>query len=103
MSYIVTRTQTRPNTDVLWYTKAPFHTTEYTDWLNQNWINTGKLSLDFAVSEDLLTMTVTVTVTDQTTWNELSSQQQHIDYQALKEAWNSQHGITQTISFSTTL
>lgn len=103
MSYIVTKIQTRPSTDVLWYTKAPFHTAEYTDWLDQNWISTGKLTLGFAVSEDQLTMTVTITITDQTAWNDLVSQQQHIDYQALKEAWNSQHGITQTISFATTL
>lgn len=101
MSYIVTRTQTRPTTDVVWYTGAPFHTAEYTTWLGQNWISTGKLSLDFTVSPDRLTMTVVNTVVDEATWNELSSQQQHIDYQALKTAWNQQNGITQTTTFAT--
>lgn len=101
MSYIVTRTQTRPSADVPWYTKAPFHTAEYTTWLGENWISTGKLSLEFTVSEDLLTMTVINTVLDEATWNDLVSSQQHIDYQALKTAWNDQHGITQTTTFAT--
>lgn len=101
MSYIVTRTQTRPSTEVNWYTKAPFHTAEYTNWLAENWINNGKLSLDFTLSEDLLTMTVINTVLDEATWNDLSSQQQHIDYQALKAAWNAEYGITQTTAYAT--
>ena len=101
MSYIVTRTNVRSNIETGWHTMSPFHTSEYTSWLGQNWISNGKISMEFIVSEDQLTMTVNITCLDEATWNDLTSQQQHIDYQALKTAWNNQHGITQTTTFAT--
>jgi len=101
MSYIVTRTHVRPSIEVDWYTGSPIVTNDYTTWLNQNWINNGKISIDTSFSEDQLTMTVVITAQDQQTWNDLTAQQQHIDFQALKTAYNADNGITQTTTFAT--
>jgi hypothetical protein len=101
MSYIVTRTHVRPSTEVDWYLASPILTGEYTNWLNANWINNGKIAIDTSISEDQLTMTVVITAQDQQTWNDLTAQQQHIDFQALKTTYNAEHGITQTTTFAT--
>ena len=101
MSYIVTKTHVRPNTEVEWYISSPIITPEYINWLNENWINNGKISLEFIYPEDQLTMILRITAQDEQTWNDLSAQQQHIDVQALKADWNTQHGITVTATFQT--
>ena len=101
MSYIVTRTHVRPNMEAEWYIASPILTGEYTSWLNQNWINNGKMSIETTLSEDQLTMTVKITCLDEATWNDLIAQQQHIDFQASKLAYNTENGITQTTTFAT--
>jgi len=101
MSYIVTRKHVRPSIEVDWYVASPIVTEEYTNWLTTNWIDNGKMSIDTSFSEDQLTMTVVITVQDEATWNDLTAQQQHIDFQALKTAYNNEHGITQTTTFVT--
>jgi len=101
MSYIITRTHVRPNTEVDWYTASPIVTADYTNWLAENWINNGKIEIDTSISNDLLTMTVVITAEDQQTWNDLTAQQQHIDFQALKTAYNAEQGIVQTTTFAT--
>lgn len=101
MSYIVTRTHVRPSTEVEWYVASPIVTAEYVNWLNQNWINNGKISIQTNFSGDQLTMTVVITAQDEETWNDLTVQQQHIDFQALKTTYNNEHGITQTTTYAT--
>lgn len=101
MSYIVTRTHTRPNTEVNWYTGSPIFTPEYAAWIGENWIDNGKLSFETVYSEDLLTMTVTITAQDEATWNDLIVQQQHIDFQEAKLAYNTENGIIQTTTYAT--
>lgn len=100
MSYTVTRTHTRPNTEVNWYTAAPILTTEYKNWMNDNWIANNKLTMQHVFSEDGLTMTVTITCQDEQTWNDLVASPEHIAFQAEKASYNNANGIVQTTTYS---
>jgi hypothetical protein len=101
MAYKVTRTHVRPNTEVEWYIGSPIVTEAYLNWLDQNWFNNGKIVLTTEYSADSLTLTVILTAQEESDWHMFAAQQEHIDFQLVKEAYNTEHGITQTTTFAT--
>jgi hypothetical protein len=91
----VTRTSIRPNTDSPFYIASQ----EFTDYFNLSYIETGKTTIDSVTfSDDTLTRTIILFWTSLEDMESSDTDPLVIDFLALKNDYNLENGITETVT-----
>ena len=99
--YIVTRTHTRPSTDVPFFYPKESATDEFKTYFLENYINTGKsIIIDHSHSGDNLTMTSTSLWDSEESFTEFSNDIKCNGLIAAATEYNNLNGIVETVTAS---